>query len=201
MRFRYSRTGDLRRTKPSMPPVYMVLNANRRRMARIAREKQRKRHGQQLVNNAIQGQIKWYRRNQLRAEREAEKLAFERSRKLALFKSNARFFLDNSVSVLRILLLTLLCLNILRMVFQPESNYFTFANFLNMLQNVPVISLDWITKMSNFSINFPSWLGWLSPFVGLIVTAGQLLMYLCTGFLQCLAYIWYFFDYIFALGV
>ena len=201
MRYKFSRTGDVRRTKRSFSGHALYSMAHEQRMARIAREKQRKKHGRQLVDNALQGRIKWEIRNRQKAEVRANQLALEKARRRAVFKSNARFFLDSSASVLRIFFILLLCLNVLRMVFQPESDHFSFASFLNMLQGVPEISLEWITKMSNFSINFPSWLNWLSPFVGLIVTACQFVMYVLTGMLQCLAYIWYFFDYIFTLGV
>lgn len=136
------------------------------------------------------------------AEKERE---IERQRAVMLSnnrKANARFYLNSSPSIFRYIFIFILCVSVLRSVFVSSEDYFTFANFLNFLQNVPDITSDVSRSVSNmvsYSVigEVPSWLNWMDYLIKPFLTVLSFSVYVATGLGQVLVFVTYFVRFIF----
>lgn len=117
-------------------------------------------------------------------------------------KANARFYLNSSPSIFRYIFIFILCVSVLRSVFVSSEDYFTFANFLNFLQNVPDITSDVSRSVSNmvsYSVigEVPSWLNWMDYLIKPFLTVLSFSVYVATGLGQVLVFVTYFVRFIF----
>lgn len=117
-------------------------------------------------------------------------------------KANARFYLNSSPAIFRYVFIFILCVSVLRSVFVSSEDYFTFANFLNFLQNVPDITSDVSKAVSNmvaYSVigEVPSWLNWMDYLIKPFLTVLSFFVYVATGLGQVLVFVTYFVRFFF----
>lgn len=117
-------------------------------------------------------------------------------------KANARFYLNSAPSIFRYVFIFILCVSVLRSVFVSSEDYFTFANFLNFLQNVPDITSDVSVAVSNmvsYSVigEVPSWLNWMDYLIKPFLTVLSFFVYVATGLGQVLVFVTYFVRFFF----
>lgn len=117
-------------------------------------------------------------------------------------KSNARFYLSSAPSIFRYVFIFILCVSVLRSVFVSSEDYFTFANFLNFLQNVPDITSDVskaVSNMVSYSVigEVPSWLNWMDYLIKPFLTVLSFFVYVATGLGQVLVFVTYFVRFFF----
>ena len=113
-------------------------------------------------------------------------------------KYNTSLALGTAPYFLRLVFAFVLLLNILLFVFKPEQESpFTFAQFLSLLKNAPVVDISWITELQTFNLTLPSWLSWVQSILNVILFAVQFVAYILTGFYQLLKYLWYFLRVVF----
>lgn len=138
----------------------------------------------------------------IRAEKERE---MERRRELSRAntrKANLRFYMGSSSSIFRYIFIFILCVSVLRSVFVSSEDYFTFANFLNFLQNVPDITSDVsraVSNMVSYSVigEVPSWLNWMDYLIKPFLTVLSFFVYVATGLGQVLVFVTYFVRFFF----
>ena len=117
-------------------------------------------------------------------------------------KANARFYLNSSPAIFRYVFIFILCVSVLRSVFVSSEDYFTFANFLNFLQNVPDITSDVskaVSNMVSYSVigEVPSWLNWMDYLIKPFLTVLSFFVYVATGLGQVLVFVTYFVRFFF----
>ena len=117
-------------------------------------------------------------------------------------KANARFYLSSAPSILRYVFIFILCVSVLRSVFFSSEDYFTFANFLNFLKNVPDITSNVskaVSNMLSYSVigEVPSWLSWLEYLIKPFLTVLSFFVYVCSGLGQVLVFVTYFVRFFF----
>lgn len=113
-------------------------------------------------------------------------------------KHNTSLALGTAPYFFRLVFAFVLLLNILLFVFKPEQESpFTFAQFLSLLKNAPVVDISWITELQTFNLTLPSWLSWVQSILNIILFAVQFVAYVLTGFYQLLKYLWYFLRVVF----
>lgn len=117
-------------------------------------------------------------------------------------KANARFYLNSSPAIFRYVFIFILCVSVLRSVFVSSEDYFTFANFLNFLQNVPDITSDVSKAVSNmvtYSVigEVPSWLNWMDYLIKPFLTVLSFFVYVAAGLGQVLVFVTYFVRFFF----
>lgn len=117
-------------------------------------------------------------------------------------KANARFYLSSAPSIFRYVFIFILCVSVLRSVFVSSEDYFTFANFLNFLQNVPDITSDVskaVSNMVSYSVigEVPSWLNWMDYLIKPFLTVLSFFVYVATGLGQVLVFVTYFVRFFF----
>ena len=113
-------------------------------------------------------------------------------------KYNTSLALGTAPYFFRLVFAFVLLLNILLFVFKPEQESpFTFAQFLSLLKNAPVVDVGWITELQTFNLTLPSWLSWVQSILNVILFAVQFIAYVLTGFYQLLKYLWYFLRVVF----
>lgn len=117
-------------------------------------------------------------------------------------KANARFYLNSSPAIFRYVFIFILCVSVLRSVFVSSEDYFTFANFLNFLQNVPDITSDVSKAVSNmvtYSVvgEVPSWLNWMDYLIKPFLTVLSFSVYVAAGLGQVLVFVTYFVRFFF----
>lgn len=113
-------------------------------------------------------------------------------------KYNTSLALGTAPYFFRLVFAFVLLLNVLLFVFKPEQeSSFTFAQFLSLLNNAPVVDVNWITELQTFTLDLPSWLSWVQSILNVILFATQFIAYVLTGFYQLLKYLWYFLRVVF----
>lgn len=117
-------------------------------------------------------------------------------------RANRRFYMRSSSSVLRYVLIFVLCVSVLRSVFVAPDDYFTFGQFLNFLQNVPDITSDVSRAVSNmvtYSVigEVPSWLNWMDYLIKPFLTVLSFFVYVVAGLGQVLVFVTYFVRFFF----
>lgn len=113
-------------------------------------------------------------------------------------KYNTSLALGTAPYFLRLVFVFVLLLNVLLLVFKPEQDSsFTFAEFLSLLKNAPVVDVNWITELQTFNLTLPSWLSWVQSILNVILFSAQFIAYVLTGFYQLLKYLWYFLRVVF----
>lgn len=113
-------------------------------------------------------------------------------------KHNTSLALGTAPYFFRLVFAFVLLLNVLLFVFKPEQDTrFTFAQFLSLLNNAPVVDVSWITELRTFNLTLPSWLSWVQSILNVILFATQFIVYVLTGFYQLLKYLWYFLRVVF----
>lgn len=113
-------------------------------------------------------------------------------------KYNTSLALGTAPYFFRLVFAFVLLLNVLLVVFKPEhDSSFTFAEFLSLLKNAPVVDVKWITELQTFNLTLPSWLSWLQSILNVILFSAQFIAYVLTGFYQLLKYLWYFLRVVF----
>lgn len=117
-------------------------------------------------------------------------------------KANARFYLNSSPVIFRYIFIFILCVSVLRSVFVSSEDYFTFANFLNFLQNVPDITSDVSKSVSNmvtYSVigEVPSWLNWMDYLIKPFLTVLSFFVYIAAGLGQVVVFVTYFVRFFF----
>lgn len=117
-------------------------------------------------------------------------------------KANARFYFHSSPSIFRYVFIFILCVSVLRSVFVSPDDYFTFANFLNFLQNVPDITSDVskaVSNMVSYSVigEVPSWLSWMDYLIKPFLTVLSFFVYVAAGLGQVLVFVTYFVRFFF----
>lgn len=117
-------------------------------------------------------------------------------------KANARFYLSSAPSIFRYVFIFILCVSVLRSVFVSSEDYFTFANFLNFLQNVPDITSDVskaVSNMVSYSVigEVPSWLSWMDYLIKPFLTVLSFFVYVAAGLGQVLVFVTYFVRFFF----
>ena len=112
-------------------------------------------------------------------------------------KYNTSLALGTAPYFFRLVFAFVLLLNVLLFLFKPEQDSFTFAQFLSLLKNAPVVDVSWITELQTFTLDLPSWLSWVQSILNVILFATQFIAYILTGFYQLLKYLWYFLRVVF----
>lgn len=113
-------------------------------------------------------------------------------------KHNTSLALGTAPYFFRLVFAFVLLFNVLLFVFKPEQDSsFTFAQFLSLLNNAPVVDVSWITELQTFTLDLPSWLSWVQSILNVILFATQFIAYILTGFYQLLKYLWYFIRVVF----
>lgn len=117
-------------------------------------------------------------------------------------RANMRSYMRSSSSILRYVLIFVLCVSVLRSVFVSPDDYFTFGHFLNFLQNVPDVTSDVSRAVSNmvtYSVigEVPSWLNWLDYLIKPFLTGLSLFVYIASGLGQVLVFVTYFVRFFF----
>lgn len=113
-------------------------------------------------------------------------------------KYNASLALGTAPYFFRLVFAFVLLFDVLLVVFKPEQDSsFTFAQFLSLLQNAPVVDVGWISELQTFNLVLPSWLSWVQSILNVILFAAQFIAYVLTGFYQLLKYLWYFIRVVF----
>lgn len=77
-----------------------------------------------------------------------------------------------------------------------RTSFPTLQSFLEMLQDVPTISTDWISFIS-FNLDLPDWLGWLNAILDFLEGIVQLGSFVIVGLLNVVPFIVYFLKWIF----
>ena len=72
----------------------------------------------------------------------------------------------------------------------------TFADFLTMLQTFPTVSTDWL-RYVQISLELPSWLDWLQPFITFVNGFTSVLGFFITGIIQAIAFVLHFVQWVF----
>lgn len=153
-------------------------------------------HAKGLVQDSEYGIAMYNRRSSQRAS--SKKNFGSKLSSLSVRKYNASLALDTAPYFFRLVFAFVLLFNIMLFVFKPEQDSsFTFAQFLSLLQNAPVVDVSWITELQTFNLVLPSWLSWVQSILDLILFATQFIAYLLTGFYQLLKYLWYFIRVVF----
>ena len=153
-------------------------------------------HSKGVVQDAEYGLAMYKRRSFLGA---SSKKNFGSNRSsLSVRKYNASLSLGTAPYFFRLVFAFVLLFNIMLVIFkQEQDSSFTFAQFLSLLQNAPVVDVGWITELQTFNLDLPSWLSWLQSILNVILFATQFIAYLLTGFYQLLKYLWYFIRVVF----
>lgn len=117
-------------------------------------------------------------------------------------RANMRFYMRSSSSILRYVLIFVLCVSVLRSVFVSPDDYFTFGRFLNFLQNVPDLTSDVSKSVSNmvsYSVigEVPSWLNWMDYLIKPFLTVFSFFVYVAAGLGQVLVFVTYFVRFFF----
>ena len=117
-------------------------------------------------------------------------------------RANMRSYMRSSSSILRYVLIFVLCVSVLRSVFVSPDDYFTFGQFLNFLQNVPDVTADVSKAVSNmvtYSVigEVPSWLNWMDYLIKPFLTVLSLFVYIAAGLGQVLVFVTYFVRFFF----
>lgn len=117
-------------------------------------------------------------------------------------RANMRSYMRSSSSILRYVLIFVLCVSVLRSVFVSPDDYFTFGQFLNFLQNVPDITSDVskaVSNMVSYSVigEVPSWLNWMDYFIKPFLTVLSFFVYIAAGLGQVLVFATYFVRFFF----
>ena len=117
-------------------------------------------------------------------------------------RANMRSYMRSSSSLLRYVLVFILCVSVLRSVFVSPDDYFTFGQFLTFLQNVPDVTSDVSKAVSNmvtYSVigEVPSWLNWMDYLIKPFLTVLSLFVYIAAGLGQVLVFVTYFVRFFF----
>ena len=117
-------------------------------------------------------------------------------------RANMRLYMRSGSSVLRYILIFVLCVSVLRSVFVAPDDYFTFGQFLNFLQNVPDVTSDVskaVSNMVSYSVigEVPSWLNWMDYLIKPFLSVLSLFVYLAAGLGQVLVFVTYFVRFFF----
>ena len=117
-------------------------------------------------------------------------------------RANKRFYARSSSSILRYIFMFILCVSVLRSVFVSSDDYFTFANFLNFLQNVPDVTSEVskaVSNMVSYSVigEVPSWLNWMNYLIKPFLTVLSFFVYIVAGLGQVLVFVTYFVRFFF----
>lgn len=128
----------------------------------------------------------------------AKNFSAEPGTSVSVRKYNPSLALGTAPYFFRLVFAFVLLLNVLLFVFKPEQeSSFTFAQFLSLLKNAPVVDVGWITELQTFNLTLPSWLSWVQSILNVILFAVQFIAYVLTGFYQLLKYLWYFLRVVF----
>ena len=128
----------------------------------------------------------------------AKKFSAKPDSNVSVRKHSTSLALGTSPYFIRLVFAFVLLSNILLFVFKPEQESpFTFAQFLSLLKNAPVVDISWITELQTFNLTLPSWLSWVQSILNVILLAAQFIAYVLTGFYQLLTYLWYFLRVVF----
>lgn len=153
-------------------------------------------HSKGLVQDSEYGIAMYNRRSSQRAS-SGKNFGSKRS-SFSVRKYNASLALGIAPYFFRLVFAFLLLFNVMLVVFKPEQDSpFTFAQFLSLLQNAPVVDVSWITELQTYNLDLPSWLSWVQSILNVILFAVQFLAYVLTGFYQLLKYLWYFIRVVF----
>ncbi len=117
-------------------------------------------------------------------------------------RANKRFYIRSGSSILRYVLIFVLCVSVLRSVFVAPDDYFTFGQFLSFLQNVPDITSDVskaVSNMVSYSVigEVPSWLNWMDYLIKPFLTVLSFFVYVAAGLGQVLVFVTYFVRFFF----
>lgn len=128
----------------------------------------------------------------------AKNYSANRGNSVSARKYNTSLALGTAPYFFRLVFAFVLLFNVLLFVFKPEQDSsFTFAQFLSLLNNAPVVDVSWITELQTFTLDLPSWLSWVQSILNVILFATQFIAYILTGFYQLLKYLWYFIRVVF----
>lgn len=153
-------------------------------------------HAKGVVQDSEYGQA-MYNRRLFRGASSKKNFGSKRS-SFSVRKYNASLSLETAPYFFRLVFAFVLLFNVMLVVFKPEQDSsFTFAQFLSLLQNAPVVDVGWITELRTFNLVLPSWLSWVQSILDLILFAVQFVAYVLTGFYQLLKYLWYFIRVVF----
>lgn len=154
-------------------------------------------HAKGVVQDSEYG-IAMYNRRSSQGASSKKNYGVKRVSSVSVRKYNASFALGSAPYFFRLVFAFVLLFNIMLVVFKPEQDFqFTFAQFLSLLQNVPVVDIGWITELQTFNLVLPSWLSWVQSILNVILFAVQFIAYVLTGFYQLLKYLWYFIRVVF----
>ena len=117
-------------------------------------------------------------------------------------RANMRLYMRSGSSVLRYILIFVLCVSVLRSVFVSPDDYFTFGQLLSFLQNVPDVTADVskaVSNMVSYSVigEVPSWLNWMDYLIKPFLSVLSLFVYLAAGLGQVLVFVTYFVRFFF----
>lgn len=153
-------------------------------------------HAKGVVQDAEYGVAMYNRRSFQRAS--SKKISGSKSSSFSVRKYNASLALGTAPYFFRLAFAFVLLFNVMLVVFKPEQDSsFTFAQFLSLLQNAPVVDVGWITELRTFNLVLPSWLSWVQSILDVILFVTQFIAYILTGLYQLLKYLWYFIRVVF----
>ena len=117
-------------------------------------------------------------------------------------RANMRSYMRSGSSVLRYILIFVLCVSVLRSVFVSPDDYFTFGQLLSFLQNVPDVTADVskaVSNMVSYSVigEVPSWLNWMDYLIKPFLTVLSFFVYIAAGLGQVLVFVTYFVRFFF----
>ena len=117
-------------------------------------------------------------------------------------RANMRLYMRSGSTVLRYVLIFVLCVSVLRSVFVSPDDYFTFGQLLSFLQNVPDVTADVskaVSNMVSYSVigEVPSWLNWMDYLIKPFLSVLSLFVYLAAGLGQVLVFVTYFVRFFF----
>ena len=107
----------------------------------------------------------------------------------------------SSPSVLRYIFMFILCVSLFRSVFVSPDDYFTFANALNFLSDVPDIASD-VSKVCSNMVSYsvigevPSWLNWIDFLIKPFLDVLSFFVYAFAGLGQVLVFVAYFVRFV-----
>lgn len=96
---------------------------------------------------------------------------------------------EKSPNLIGLVLLSLLVASLFSIFIGTERDFSFFA-FLEMLQNAPVIPIDWLF-IPDLSFTLPNFLFWVEPIVNFLFDLVNLGSFVFTGILNCLRLILY----------
>lgn len=119
-----------------------------------------------------------------------------KTEKPAKKKSKSSAFTDDTLSILKVIILLLLVLNVFAVLRGSEQS-FTFTGLLHILEEAPAIDISWINKV-HFEIP-GDWgiVDFLRKFLNQFSSVLQAVLFIGTGLAQFFTYVGHFFYYMF----